>query len=205
MEKEQLHQDRVSCEIIIDTPTYLTGLMDTTEFLFTELQVFMTREGRNKGIVISYFKQLRQAYDNINEDVTEEDIETYGRVLYLLKPLIISEYRRLKQRLSNADAIITLYKKIIDIVAENIDGYIYAKEVKIVKRVLDRLWDNIKNGAKRSALFNFSNQIKYYKSNGLVGKYQHDRLNLEHVEKEKGSLNKPEEKIKIETGEIDLL
>lgn len=173
----------------IPESTYAIGILDVIDFLVVDLTEQLKEENRCFGIVKSYLKSISDAYGKIYPDVTEDDIEVYGRILYLLKPLLRKEFKRLvNKKLSHADSIICIIRKLL-IIIEEVPEFIYKKELGTIKKVIDRLYDNIRNRSKKDSLFNLANTIRTFMSEGKVGKYCLDKFTVKDVEIKKEPLS----------------
>ena len=169
----------------VDEMTYALGLLDIVDFLFVDMQQLLKEENRCFGIVKSYIHSISEAYRKINEGVGEDKIEIYGKILYLFKPLLRKEYKRLvERRLSPADADIGIMRKILSII-EEVPDFVHKRELKTIKKVIDKLWENIRNRSKKDNFFNLANQIKTYMSKGQIGKHPLDQFTLKVEEKPK--------------------
>lgn len=172
-------KERIDSNITIEKSKYLLGLLDVVNFLFVELEGLMKNENRCFGIVKSYINSINDAYYRINSQTPDSNIEDYGRILYLLKPLLKREFKRLIDRkLSPADADITMIRKLVYIVAEDQDLNQYRGEVKTLRKIIDRLWGNIRNRAKNDSMYNLGDNIKTCLAIGAAGKYSVDIFSL---------------------------
>lgn len=136
---------------LISESSCIDGLVDISQCLFAELRTYLEEENRSFGIVTSYIKSLRSAYKDFNDDFqTEESMETLGKTIYLYKPLIIGDFKKLCQkRLSKADSIITLMKRITDVILEiSGNNYNHLREVRTINKIITKLFDNIRNNGK---------------------------------------------------------
>lgn len=186
---------RVGQGIVIDELTYTTGLLDVVDFLYFEMKQFLVAEDRCFGIVKSYIHSIDEAFGKIMADVREEDLPTYGRILYLYKPLLRKEFSRLTSKgLSSADAVIVIIRKILTIV-EEVSDYDHRREVRTIKKVIDKLFDNIRNHVKKDSLYGLGNTIKTYMSEGKVGRYPHDIFHFNVETKPKSKLSDPGERM----------
>lgn len=166
--------DEEGCAVSFDVGTYYDGILDVVDFLFAELTASLTEEGRYFGVVKSYMSEVKDIYSKINEKVTEDEVEVYGRILYLYKPVLREEYSRLvRKRLSPADANICIIRKILGILEENTE-YANLQEVKSLRRVVNCMYDNIRNGSKEDPVFNLANIIRRFIQDGSIGKYRLD-------------------------------
>lgn len=173
----------------IPESTYAIGILDVIDFLVVDLTEQLKEENRCFGIVKSYLKSISDAYSKIYPDMTDDDIEVYGKILYLLKPLLRKEYKRLvNKKLSPADSIICIIKKLLNII-EEVPEFIYRKELGTVKKVIDRLYDNIRNRSKKDSLFNLANTIRTFMSEGKVGKHCLGKFTIKDIEIKKELLS----------------
>lgn len=176
--KKYDYENRISKDIKIDEIQYARCLLDVIEFLSIELTEFLKKEGRFFGLAKSYMNSIKDSYSKLNKNILEEDMEMFDRVLYLFKPLIISEFNRLKQkRLSEGDSTICIMKRILEIISEIQDNP-NIKELNTVKKIIEKFYNNIKNKSKLDPLYYLSNFTRLNINNGNVGKYRSDVLNL---------------------------
>ena len=179
---------RIDKDIIINDDLFSSGLLDVTDFLCSSLKIFLEKEGRFLGIVKSYMSSIDDAFNRFNNSLEEEDYEVFGRILYLLKPIIIREFSRLKRkRLSEGDCVILIIRKLLTII-EECPEYSNKKELKTILKIINKLFDNIRNKGKKDVMYNFSNQVKILKNSGNVGKYSLDKLDLTQIIKDKSPI-----------------
>lgn len=163
---------------IEDEDTYLTGILWVSILFLADLQRLMKQEHRYKGIVISYFTSIVSAL----KDIEFPEQETYGSILYLLKPLIIWEYKKLRRRkVSRADCLIVLSKKFLEIPC-SIPTYPYKKQTGVALKILEHLFDNIKNPGKNINMSSTFDAIKSFIAQGLTGKYEIQDFSIEQEE-----------------------
>lgn len=170
---------------LISESSCIDGLVDISQCLFAELRTYLEEENRSFGIVTSYIKSLRSAYKDFNDDFqTEESMETLGKTIYLYKPLIIGDFKKLCQkRLSKADSIITLMKRITDVILEiSGNNYNHLREVRTINKIITKLFDNIRNNGKNIKLNLLVDSIKKYTTFGQTGKYSVDEINFKKEE-----------------------
>lgn len=176
---------RIDLGISISEDLFSSGLIDVTDFLCISLKNFLEKENRFIGIVKSYINSMNSAYERFNSDLCDEDSEIYGRILYLIKPIIIKEFHRLRnKKLSEGDCVILIIRKILNIVLENLE-YSHKKEAKTLLKIINCMYDNIRNRGKKDSMYIFSNSIKNLKQSGSVGKYSIDQLELSSDREEK--------------------
>ena len=179
---------RIDKDITINEDLFLSGLLDITDFLLVSLKAFLEKEGRFLGIVKSYMSSIDIAFEKFNNCLEDEDYEIFEKLLYLLKPIIIKEFNRLRRKkISEGDCVILIMRKLLNIIEENSE-YSYKREVKTILKIINKLFNNIRNKGKKDAMYNFSNQIKILKSSGYIGKYSLDKLDLTQLVREKSLL-----------------
>lgn len=170
-------EKRIYPDLRISDELYISGLLDITGFLCSELTEFLIKENRYYGITKSYMKSINEALQRIDKDNTEEDIEIYGKMLFLYKPIIVKEFNRLRNKsISCGDSVIMMIKKILEIISGN--PYKHNKEVRTIRKIINKFFDNIKLKRKNDPMYNFSNSIKTFMKNGYIGKYELDHLSL---------------------------
>lgn len=176
---------RIDPNIMISEDLFSSGLLDVIDFLSFNLKTFLEKEGRYLGIVKSYTNSMDKAFDKFNEDLSDEDISVFGKILYLLKPTLVREFLRLRnKKLSEGDCTILMIRRLLNIINENPD-YSHKKEVKTLLKIINSMYDNIRNKNKKDSMYNFSNTIKNLKQSGSIGKYSIDTLELTSEKKEK--------------------
>lgn len=171
----------------INITQYQEGILDICNFLVVELTEFLKDEGRYKYRMLDYIKSIRDEFNNMNKNVTEEDINIYGRVLYVLNRSITGDYQRLRmKRLSPADSVLCIMLKLIN-VSESLEGgeNRFAKEQSKIKEVIQKLYDNIRNKAKYDHLRKIENSIResvVIKKWGTLSLDEYDLYHVEHPE-----------------------
>ena len=149
------------------------------------MKQFLTSEGRFKFRVERYWKTICGQNTEMNANLTADDLDSYGRTLYLLRKSIYSEFKYLRtKRMSPADCVITIIHKILDY-SEKLGEFKFSKEQKIIKEVIDSLWGNIKHNAKNLGLKNLSNRLNMSIEGELHGTLCYNDLNLDDVENPK--------------------
>lgn len=163
---------------------YCEALLDICQFLHCEMQYFLECDGRFRGGAKTYWCNMREAWKKMNRSVTEEDIELYGQILFILRSSIYKEFSRLKvKRLSAADRIIVIIKKTIEIAKEYIpEDFRFKRELESAYKANMKMYDNIRNWGKKDALYVYSNKVRNAIDDKKVGKYPLDDFDLYHVE-----------------------
>lgn len=171
------YEKRIDVNSFTEESLYIRGLIDIVDFLVQELKIFLKEEGRFFGLAKSYIDSIENTLKNINVDIEPEDLIIFGKILYLYKPLILSEFKRLKnKRLSSGDSVICIIKKLTDIICEKDEENI--KGVKTIKKLIYKFFDNIRNKAKNDPLYYFSNFIKTNLEKGYIGIFETNSFSL---------------------------
>ena len=165
---------------------YTSGLMRLVEYLLVDLSDLLETEGRRFGIVISY---LTSIYNECQKMRLECDDETSGKIIYLFKPLVISEFKRLcRKHVSRADSVIVIIRELLMIITEN-GNFMYPKEAATLLKIINRLFDNIRNKAKNTNLEHLRKGISDFMDEGIVGKYELEKFSI--LEEEEKRIRKP--------------
>ena len=130
---------------------------------------------------------LRDAFQSSDQKITEDDLEIYGRVLYVVRFQIYKDFTRLGQkRLSAADRIIVIIKKLLDlsdnIPIESEEEYRFERETRTIKKVITRMFENIRNRAKEDSLYTLSNLITQSVAEERYGKISYNTFDLISIE-----------------------
>ena len=195
---------RVDPNLRVTEAIYSEGLMNVLNYLFLDFERLLISEERYFGIVKSYIHSVRFTYVKMLPTMNEEDMNIQKRILYLYKPLLKKEFRRLQSKhLTAADSCLCLIRKIISILEEIID-FKYKRELKTLRKIADKFFDNIKNRAKKDSLYNLAFQIKTYMKDGKVGKHMLDRFSLTDSDiPEKGKILEGDgTRLNLENGKI---
>ena len=160
---------------------YASGLTRLVEYLLADLSDLLELEGRRFGIVLSYFDSISKVCQKME---LSNDDETSGKIIYLYKPLVISEFKRLcRKKLSKADAVITILKKLLEMIAE-IETFPYLRENNTILKIITKLYENIRNKAKFTNLDFLEKTITDFMNEGIIGKYELEKFSiLEEEEK----------------------
>lgn len=170
----------------ITAEQYCEGIYDICSFLYTEMVYFLEKENRYYGKVKSFMNNIRDAFQSSNQKISEEDIEIYGRVLYIVRFQIYKDFTRLGQKkLSPADRIIVLIKNLLDLsdnIIINRDEYKFEKETRTIKKVIYRMFENIRNRGKEDSLYTLSNLINQSITDEKYGKISYNTFDLVSIE-----------------------
>lgn len=141
--------------------SYLEGLFNIVDSMCRDMRDLMAEEDRCFGIVRSYLSSIRSTFSDTFKDVVDEDLDLFGRIMYVLKPFLQKDlYRLIRKGLSPADSIICLIRKVLIIMDNSCkDDYYLKRKIKIVLKIINKLYDNIRNKAKEDTIFILSNTI----------------------------------------------
>ena len=157
----------------IDKSVYLNGLVYICNYLIDDLLELLEKEGRKFGIMLRY-------------------IETYQRITYLYKPLIVKQFKLLrKKKVTNADSVIVLLYNLTKFIlnSDNCEEYRYMNYVKRINEVIDLMFQNIKNKGKLSNVYLiFQGTITDLMNNSKVGKVKLSKFSL--IEENEWKANK---------------
>lgn len=194
-------EKRIAEDIQISEDLYLEGLLDVTSFLFGELANFLEEEHRYIGITKSYIHTVTLTFNKINQSVRPEDIDVYGKILYLYKPFLRREFKRLRgKKLTSGDTVIVIINKVLDIIVqEKKQDFRFHREVRTLKKIISKFFDNIRNRKKEDSLYSLSNAIKEFKESGLIGKYPLNTFSFIDSQVTKEELKNPGERLKEES------
>lgn len=170
---------------VVPEDTWLGAILNITELLTIELQKRLEIEGRFSGMAKSYINSMWDTYTDIN-DVLEDDVwDIYCRINYLLKPVLLKEYRYLiSKRLSPGDCFIVILKKVYEIIGEVIESsgiskdFQYTRQLRTLSKLTGKFFDNIRNKKKSAKLFNISDTLKYCIESGVIGKYDLEKIDF---------------------------
>lgn len=178
-------KDREDKNIKVSECEYLRGLLHIVFFLYIDLEKLLFIEGRYFGITVIYMGIVRSSYRKIKENDTLDDNEIFSRILYLFKPQIMREYKKLRhRRVSEADCVITIIKKILDIIIEDKDN-LYYKNIKNLHKLTTKLFNNIRNSGKNASMYSLVSNLKNYINSGIIGKYPLSHFSIIEEERKK--------------------
>ena len=184
--KENLIEKRIQNNYIVPDFVYSNGILNIAFILFDDLEKLLFLEQRYFGITVIYMNTVKRIQSKIKKQETDEDREIYGRILYMYKPLIMREYKKLRKRkVTSADCVISILKKLLEIIVENKDDQ-YHKSIKTLYKIVKKLFNNIRNGGKNSNMYYLISSIKNYMNSGQIGKYAIDSFSVidEELKKE---------------------
>ena len=161
-------------KIDISEPDYSDGILRTVQFLWCDLNDLLEEEGRRFGIMLSYLNSVYLVYQKFSPS----ELETPGRIIYLLRPVIMREYKKLlRKHLSRADAVIVIIHRLLGRLIK-VPDYKHNGIVKTLMKITTKLYDNIRTPGKTNELKGLMGMIELYISEGIVGRYSVDHLSI---------------------------
>ncbi len=197
---EKLFLDKRAQAIPISQKEYLIFLLKGLYFyLINDLEKFLDKEGRYYGSMVSNIRKIRvsiKSIENPEDDLISQE-EMINRIVYLYKPIIIQEYKKfLKKRVSKADSIICICKRIIDTVGPILYSEDFTEEeehaVDTIKTIIESFYNNIKNRNKEYSCSTLTDLLSTCIDESLVGSYESERFSIlreEEQRKKKSLLN----------------
>ena len=175
--KQQLNK-RIGYSSAIPNSEYFLGIVPLLEFLINDLEKFLDREGRYYGIMVTYIHKTREILKNIRPDLEEEDDITWKRIIFLYKPIILKEYKKfLRRKVTRADAIICIVRKIVEIILTYAEDEIFEKFNNIYI-IFGKMYTNIKNKGKEYSLPILCSVVDGSIEEGLVGLHKLDKFSI---------------------------
>lgn len=155
------------------------GILDICGYLCLELKYFLEKENRYYGTLKSYVKDMTISFSRMNQKVSEEDMEIYGKILWVLRPQIYFDFKRLgKKRLSHSDRVMVLMKRLLDYSGDDLTDFRFQKELGTVHKLVNRMYDNIKNPGKDNKLYSLKELVENSVYSGKIGKVVCNKLDL---------------------------
>ena len=181
--RNEFHLERrIQGDLIISEENYISGFFDITQWLIMDLETFMKDENRFFGIMPVYFERFKEYYSEFNKGCTETDCDIYGRIMYLFKPILIYEYKKLEQRrLSRADRVVVIMKRILDMIEDLPESQNHPKidPIKQTNEIITKIYDRIRNNGKQLDLRFMINTMRSYFEKGIIGKICIDEFSIQ--------------------------
>lgn len=177
----------------VDKPIYINGLVRICRFLIEDLSYYLEQEGRRFGIVLKYFNTIDDNFLYIPEPIDELGI--YNKISFLIKPLILTEFKKLqKRKVTEADAVIIILSKLLPFILEvdTDEEYEYTDYVKEINRIVQLLFDNIKNRNKKCQLVPLISSLRHYVNCGVVGRVESVYFSLRERSLYRSKLDSPD-------------
>lgn len=177
---ERLFLDRRAQAVPISQKEYLIFLMRGLFLsLLNDLEKFLDKEGRYYGIMVTNIRKIRQAIKSL--EIPEEEFmdhtELENRIIYLYKPIVVQEHKKfLRKRVSKADSIICICKKVLDISSPLMVDVDFSDKditsVELVQSIIDHFYDNIKNKNKEYSCSLLTDILSSCIDESLIGSYE---------------------------------
>ena len=181
--KNDLHLDRrMQKDLIVSEEVYINGLFDIIQWLVFDLENYCKEENRYFGIMPTYFKTMKDEFNNFNICCTDDLCTLYGKIFYLYKPVIVKEFGKLETRkLSKADRLIVIIKRILDMLEEEGSKREHVKlgNIKNVNAIITRMFDRIRNEGKKAGLNWMIKVMRLNIETGIVGKISIDEFSMQ--------------------------
>ena len=178
-------RERVQVGLRISEPDYFIGLMYLLHCLFTDYFKYIVVEGRSRGIMLKYQETINNLFlDYFSELMTEDRYEFCSRIVYLYKTSIYREFRYMNKRLSSADKILVIIKRIFEFVNVNSSDNKTEQIIKI-EEITTTLYNNIRWSQKETDLRRFIKTLTEYFNEGLVGKQTTNTTSIIVAEQER--------------------
>lgn len=181
--KNDLHLDRrMQKDLIVSEEVYISSLFDTVQFLVFDLETYCKEENRYFGIMPTYFRTMKTEFSSFNRGCTDDLCNIYGKTFYLYKPVIVKEFCKLEtRRLSKADRLIVMVKRILDMLEEEGSKREYVKldNIKNVNIIITKMFDRIRNEGKKAGLNWMIKTMRQNIETGIVGKICIDEFSMQ--------------------------
>jgi len=194
MKNELNLERRVQKDLVVSDDLYLEGLFDIVQWLLCDLESYIKDENRFFGIMPIYFRDIKKSVSSFNQDCTEDECNIYGKIFYLFKPIIIKEFVKLRlRRLSNADCLIVMIKRILDLLEDegNKRESLKLKDFQGVNAIITKMFDRIKNNNKKSTLKTLIDSFRTYIDLGSVGRVCIDEFSMKNEISRRESFRSP--------------
>lgn len=185
--KQQLNK-RINPNVTIPNFQYFIGIVPLLEFLINDLEKYLDREGRYYGIMVSYIHKTREILKDIKETKDDEvDDTTWRQIIFLYKPVILREYKKfLKRKITKADAIICIFRKIIEIILTYAEDEMFEKFNNIYI-IFTKMYQNIKNKGKEYSTPFLCSLVDGSIGEGIVGLHKLNKFSIVDEENKRRS------------------
>lgn len=161
-------KERIQVGLRISESDYYVGLVYLLRCLFSDYFSYASEEDRLRGIMLRYQDEINGAFfDYFSTNLTEERQDSCGRVLFLYKKLIYTEFKRLNKRLSPADRVMVIIKRILEFL--DAEDSLQDSNLVEINEISTKLYDNIRWRQKFSSLKHLMTTISDYLDEGFIG------------------------------------
>ena len=183
-------------EPIINKTQYQEGILYSCKHLLNSFIQFLKDEGRYKFRMISYMNDVTKLFDDMENSITDEEKEIYGRVFYNYHKLIVRDFVRLRKRkLTPADAIICLMRQLLSILKTTSETHRFPELQNRLTELFQMFYDNIKNRHKSTTSHKTELFIRDLINTGKWGPICKRRLDLYEIENPSKKIKTLEEEI----------
>ena len=176
---------RIKPDLIVQYDDYFIGLLPLLGCLLGDLERYLDKEGRYFGIMVKYIHRSRDLIKNLG---LSYESEIWKRIIFLYKPIIIKEYKKLlKRKVSKADSIICIIRKFLDILLDYSSGDEHYERLNQMHGIFEKMYSNIKNKGKEYSLPILETTIIGSLDEGLVGLHKLSKFSIFGEEKKRKS------------------
>ena len=163
-------KERVQIGLRISEPDYFIGLIYLLNCLYEDYFKYVQEENRLKGIMLRYQEQINKSFlDFFGEVMTEDRYEFCGKIVFLYRNIVYNEFRYMNKRLSPADRIMVIIKRIFEFIFDRHEED-FNESIVSINEISTSLYDNIRWKQKQTDLHRFMKILDTYFSEGYIGK-----------------------------------
>lgn len=164
-------KSRIQVGLRISESDYYIGLVYLIRCIYGDYFKLASEEDRMKGIMLRYQSEINDSFDEFfDTNLTPERTEYCGRVVFLYRNAVYSEFKFLHKRLSPADRVIVIIKRLLEFIYRKECLSDYTESLDLVNEVTTKLYDNVCWRQKTVSLRRFINAIDECFEEGYVGK-----------------------------------
>lgn len=164
-------KERVQIGLRISEPDYFVGLLYLLNCLIDDFFRFAEEEERMKGIMLKYQEDINRSFlDYFGENMNEERYDLSGRIVFLYKNVIYYEYQHLTKKLSKADRVLVIVRRIFEFMYERKPVDQQDAAINRINEITKSIYDNIRWRQKKADLCKFLDILSTYFNEGYIGK-----------------------------------
>ena len=183
-------------EPIINKSQYQEGILYSCKHLLNSFIRFLKDEGRYKFRMISYMNEATSLFNEMENSISEEEKEIYGRVFYNYNKLIVRDFEKLrKRRLTPADSIICLMRQLLSILKNPSEMIRFTKLRDRLTELFQQFYDNIRNRHKSILFHKTELFIRDLINTGKWGPICKRKLDLYEIENPSQKIKTLEEEV----------
>jgi hypothetical protein len=139
--------------------------------------------------MVTYVHKTREILKHIRPELEEGDDIIWKQIIFLYKPVILKEYKKfLKRKVTRADAIICITRKILEIILTYAEDDLFEKFNNIYI-IFNKMYANIKNKGKEYSLPLLCSVVDGSIGEGLVGLHKLDKFSIVEEENKRRAKN----------------